>query len=183
VERLRELGTELNYVVNVLKPIQRNGQIVSSSLIRKYIREGKIDGANQLLGRLYQVGGVVIEGDGRGKSIGIPTANLDLGDERLCPLNGVYACLVDFDGEIRPAATNIGYRPTFDGSGWQPQVETHVIGFEGDLYGKKLEIQFLARLRSEQKFNSVRGLVLQIEEDIKSTKGIFMKYMLAEFSN
>lgn len=183
VERLKELGTELNYAVNVLNPVNYKGQVVSSSLIRNYLREGNIDGANQLLGRLYSVGGVVIEGDGRGKSLGIPTANIDIGEEKLCPRNGVYACLVDFNGEIWPAATNIGFRPTFDGSGVQPQVETHLIGFEGDLYGNKFHIQFLARIRSEQKFNNVQDLVLQIEEDIESTRGIVKKYMLTEFLN
>lgn len=183
VERLKELGNELNYVVNVHKPIKHNGQIVSSSLIRNSIREGELGSANQLLGRLYQVGGVVISGDGRGKSIGIPTANLELSDEKLCPRNGVYACLVDYDGEIWPAATNIGYRPTFDGSGTFPHVETHIIGFEGDLYGKKINIQFMARIRSEQKFLNVEKLINQIEEDIQTTKGIFKKYRQAEFSH
>lgn len=183
VERLKELGVEFNYMVNVLEPIEHNGLIVSSSLIRNFIREGNIDSANQLLGRLYQVGGVVIKGDGRGKSIGIPTANLDLRSEKLCPRNGVYACLVTLEGEIWPAATNIGYRPTFDGSGIKPHVETHIIGFEGDLYEKKLELHFLARLRSEQKFNNVQELVHQIEEDIQLTKGIYRNYMLVEYSN
>lgn len=183
VDRLRELGLEFDFVVNVLQPVKINGQVASSSLIRNFIREGNIQKANEMLGRHYQLEGIVIEGDGRGKTIGIPTANLDIGDEKLCPANGVYACIGRFSEEVWPAATNIGYRPTFDGNDVRPHVETHIIGYHGNLYGKKLELRFLSRLRAEQKFDSVQELIQQIEKDIQSTKSISEEYIMTKTSN
>jgi riboflavin kinase / FMN adenylyltransferase len=183
VERLRELGKELDYVVNVVDPLTDGDQVVSSSRIRNHIRDGDVAAANKLLGRPYLLEGKVIEGDGRGKTIGIPTANLDTGNEKLIPGNGVYACVAVFDGKQLPAATNIGYRPTFDGKRTQAWVETHILDFTGDLYGRQVKLQFLSRLRGEQKFNSVQDLVQQINRDIQETRKIAEEYLIQNPAN
>jgi riboflavin kinase/FMN adenylyltransferase len=177
VEKLKEFGEELNFLVNVVDPKKVDDNKVSSSMIRNYLREGEIAMANKLLGRPYRVEGEIVQGDGRGKAIGIPTANLYTGNEKLIPGNGVYACIVQFNGRQLPAATNIGYRPTFDGKRTQAWVETHVLDFQGDLYGSKMEIMFLSRLRGEQKFKRVQDLIVQINKDIQETRRIVEEHL------
>jgi riboflavin kinase / FMN adenylyltransferase len=177
-EKLRELGGKMNFIVNVVEPMKVDGQIVSSSMIRNYLRNGDVVIANKLLGRPYLIEGTVVEGDGRGKAIGIPTANLDTGDEKLVPGNGVYACLALFSGRQFPAATNIGFRPTFDGKRSQAWVETHILDFHGDLYGKKVALKFLSYLRGERKFNGVEDLIVQINSDIQETRKVIEEYLM-----
>lgn len=178
VNILREYGKEFDFIVNVVDSKKIDGDVVSSSAIRNYIREGDMSIANKLLGRPYLLEGVIIEGEGRGKAIGIPTANLDTGNEKLIPGNGVYACIVHINGIQMAAATNIGYRPTFDGTRRQAWVETHILDFQGDLYGNKLELRFLSRLRGEKKFRSVQKLLLQIYKDIQDTRKLVNEYSM-----
>jgi riboflavin kinase/FMN adenylyltransferase len=180
VERLKEFGNKLGFSVNTVEPLKLGGQVVSSSLIRNYIRDGAIEKANLLLGRPYFLEGIVIQGDGRGKSIGIPTANLDTGNEKLVPCNGVYSCIAIFDDQRLPAATNIGYRPTFDGSRKRPWVETHILDYQGDLYGKNVNLIFLYHIRGEKKFNDVQELIHQINEDILKTRKTVAEYKFKE---
>jgi riboflavin kinase/FMN adenylyltransferase len=139
---------------------------VSSSAIRDFLRdEGAIEEANQRLGRPYRLDAVVARGEGRGRELGYPTANLALDDARkLVPKRGVYATMVTLpNGQRRGGMMNIGRRPTFDEM--DVTVEVHLLDFEGDLYGERLSVQFLQRLRDEQKFESPEALAAQLSED------------------
>jgi riboflavin kinase/FMN adenylyltransferase len=118
------------------------------------------------------VHGAVIHGDGRGRTIGIPTANLELWNERLIPKSGVYACFAQVDGEPWQAVTNIGYRPTFDGQMVQIHVETHLLDFKQDLYGREIALSFVERLRDEQRFSGIPELVKQIQRDIAKARAM-----------
>ena len=115
--------------VHVVDPVMSDGQIVSSSLIRNLISEGAVSEANKLLGRFYRVQGEVVHGDGRGKRIGIPTANLETGDEKLIPGAGVYACRVQIQDKFWPAAVNVGTRPTFESTDQKSHVEAYILDF------------------------------------------------------
>ncbi len=166
VDRLQELGTEYGFAVDVIPPQEVDHDIVSSSTIRSLLLEdGAIEQANDRLGRPYRLDGVVARGEGRGRKLGYPTANLAIEDTRkLVPKRGVYATLVTLpDGRRRGGMMNIGRRPTFDEM--DVTVEVHVLDYEGDLYGASLSVQFLQRLRAEQKFESPEALAAQLSED------------------
>ena len=150
--------------------IRIGDQNVSSTDIRRAILDGDLDRAASMLGRPYSIWGTVVEGHRRGRTIGFPTANLDLHHE-LRPPRGVYGCRVDVDGTTYDALTNIGVRPTFaKPETWEDRdrnesIEVHLLEFEGDLYGRDLEVTFLDRIRSERRFESVDALVAQIGRD------------------
>jgi len=166
VELLRELGEEYGFEVDVIPPQEVDHDVVSSSTIRTLLQEeGAIKEANERLGRPYQIKGVVARGEGRGRKLGYPTANLALADARkLVPKRGVYATTVTLpNGQDRGGMMNIGRRPTFDEM--DVTVEVHLFDFEGDLYGESLSVQFLQRLRDEQKFESADALAAQLSED------------------
>jgi riboflavin kinase/FMN adenylyltransferase len=169
---LQNLGKELGFTINVMRPILYQGQVVSSSRIRAALLEGDVKSAKALLGRHYQVHGEVVAGDGRGRTIGIPTANLEVWPERLLPGSGVYACYTCVDGEIRRAVANIGVRPTFENQEALPRLEAHLLGYTGDLYGKNMDIRFITRLRDEQRFPNIQALIGQIHTDISKAKKI-----------
>lgn len=166
VDRLQELGGGNGFAVDVIPPQEVDHDIVSSSTIRRLLLEdGAIEQANDRLGRPYRLDGVVARGEGRGRELGYPTANLAIQDTRkLVPKRGVYATLVTLpDGNQRGGMMNIGRRPTFDEM--DVTVEVHVLDYEGDLYGASLSVQFLQRLRAEQKFESADALAAQLSED------------------
>jgi riboflavin kinase/FMN adenylyltransferase len=169
---LQDLGKELGFTINIMRPILRQGQVVSSSRTRAALWEGDVQSAKALLGRHYQVHGEVVAGDGRGRTIGIPTANLELWPERLLPKSGVYACLACVDGQSWRAVTNIGVRPTFESQEALPRAEAHLLDYAGNLYGKTMTLCFVARLRDEQRFPGVQALVNQIQADISKAKKI-----------
>jgi riboflavin kinase / FMN adenylyltransferase len=170
VNRLGQLGEEFGYTLDVIQPIQMEGEIVSSSQIRNALMEGDLAKAGKLLGRPYQVSGEVIHGDGRGRLLGIPTANLDVWRWRVLPKAGVYVCQAHVDGQIWGAVTNVGVRPTFENQPAQPHVETHVLDLDRDLYGRQVQLDFIDRLRDEKRFPTVELLVQQIQRDIQSTR-------------
>ena len=172
VNYLKQLGEELNFQVHIVEPVRLDGRIISSSHIRKLLMEGLVEEANKMLGRHYSVDGKVVHGDGRGKRIGIPTANLETGNEKLIPGAGVYACKVQIIDKLLPAAVNIGTRPTFESSDPISHVEAHILDFSGDLYHQQITIQFVSRLRGEQRFQSVDELINQIHDDIEKTREI-----------
>jgi riboflavin kinase/FMN adenylyltransferase len=116
--------------------------------------------------------GEVVHGDGRGKGIGIPTANLETGDEKLIPGAGVYASRVQILDAYWPAAVNIGTRPTFESSDQRSHVEAHILDYSGDLYSQKIAVEFIARLRGEQRFQNIEDLINQIHADINQTRVI-----------
>lgn len=174
VPRLRQLGDTFGYELHTVNPIKVNGEIVSSSHIRAALARGDVAKACQLLGRPYQVSGEVIHGDGRGRSLGIPTANLEVWSERAIPKAGVYVCKANVDGSYLGAVTNIGVRPTFENQPASPQVEAHLLDFDADLYGKKVGLEFIERLRDEQRFTNIQALVDQIKEDIERGREILV---------
>jgi len=170
VDRLRQLGVDFGYTLDVFQPVKMEDEIVSSSQIRTALAEGQIAKAEWLLGRPYQVSGPVIHGDGRGKLLGIPTANLDVWPWRVLPKAGVYACQAHIDGQLWRSVTNVGVRPTFEVGPVPPRVETHVLDFARNLYGTEIQVDFIDRLRDEQRFPSIDALVAQIEQDIQHAK-------------
>lgn len=137
---------------------------IRSSAIRAALAEGDVVTTADLLARPYRVTGQVVHGDHRGRMIGFPTANLAVWAQQLLPANGVYACYAHLGAERFAAVTNIGSRPTFDGT--ETRVEAHLLDFERDIYGQTLALDFVARLRGEQRFNSIQALVAQISADV-----------------
>jgi riboflavin kinase/FMN adenylyltransferase len=173
VPTLRRIGVELGFDLEVIQPISLEGEVISSSRIRQSLMEGDVRLAATLLGRPYALDGLVSPGDGRGRTIGIPTANLELPAERIVPKSGVYACQAEVAGERHAAVANIGVRPTFsDGQPVLPRVEAHLLDYGGDLYGQTLRIEFIERLRDEQRFSGVQALVDQIHTDIHKARQI-----------
>ncbi len=170
---LKKIGAEMDFEVQVIEAFEINGNIVSSSRIRNLLEEGNIEEANDLLGRPHYVSGEVILGDQRGRTIGIPTANLNNDKIRAVPGPGVYACIAEFEGQQFKAVTNVGVRPTFEKEPVAPRIEAHLLDFHGDIYGKNVELRFLARLRDEQRFENVDALVTQIRLDIAIAREIF----------
>ncbi len=163
---LRDCGAAMGFKVRVVDLMMaENGEIVSSERIRRALRAGDVELAARYLGRPYRVQGVVVKGDGRGRTLGFPTANIETWELRLIPATGVYACNVWLDGRRYPAVTNIGVRPTFDGGG-EPALEAHLLDFDGDLYGRELAVDFIARLRDERRFGGPDELIAQINADI-----------------
>ena len=144
-----------------------DGEIVSSSRIRSLIAAGEVAHAGVLLGRTFELRGVVVAGDSRGRERGFPTANLVPPDGLACPGHGVYACLANG----LPAAVNIGVRPTF-GMGRAELIEVHLIDFDGDLYGTELRLRFLQRLRGERRFTSVEALIEELHSDVERARVI-----------
>jgi riboflavin kinase/FMN adenylyltransferase len=165
VSALTDLGRELGYQVDVISPVQVDDLLISSTQIRAWLVEGAVDRVNAGLGRWFRLTGRVIHGDGRGKKIGIPTANLDLWEQRALPANGVYAVYGLVDGIRRPGVANIGLRPTFETQPDRPRLEVLLLDYSADFYGQEMSVDFIARLRGEQRFPSVEALLAQIEQD------------------
>jgi riboflavin kinase/FMN adenylyltransferase len=169
VERFKEIGRECGIDVRIVEPVKKGGRIVSSTWLRKLIKEGKIARAEQLLRRPVSVLGTVVKGDELGKTLGKPTANIDPHQE-VIPPPGVYAVKVDISGQLYDGVLNIGFKPTFYGSRLkkrkEPLIEVHVIGYEGNLYGQNIEIFFIKKLRKEKHYKTREALIRQIKKDI-----------------
>lgn len=163
---LKDLGQQFGYTLKEIRPYYIDGELVSSSRIRKSIRDGEVREAAALLGRTFEITGKVVVGANRGKSLGFATSNLDVPQEMVDIKTGVYACLTDVEGQTWKAVTNIGFRPTFGEGITSPRIETHLMGFSGDLYGEDLNLRFIERLRDEMKFDRVSALQAQIKADI-----------------
>lgn len=162
-EILESLGKRYNFDLNVLPPYKVNGLTVSSTLIKSLLTDGEIYEVNKLLGRPFSISGRVIHGDGLGRTMGFPTANLLIRPNQYMPKNGVYICKCLVDNIIYKGVLNLGNRPTFEGM--TNRFEIHLIGFTGDLYNKNLNVNILKRIRDEKKFNSKSDLTRQITED------------------
>lgn len=173
VDYLRRLGQELGYQVHVMEPLVVEGQAVSSSRIRRLLREGDIREASRLLGRYPSLSGEVVVGARRGHSLGFPTANLEVRPERAVPADGVYAVFAVLGKERHAAVANVGVRPTFDNG--QRTVETYILDFEGDIYGCDLVVEFVSRLRSERRFESIEDLIEQIGQDSEMARRILQE--------
>jgi riboflavin kinase/FMN adenylyltransferase len=172
VSFLTEIGKKLGYSIELINPVTDQNGVISSTRIRNYIRAGMVEEACQDLGRLYSLSGSVVHGDGRGRTINIPTANLDLHPDKLIPTNGVYACWAWLAGERMAAVTNIGTRPTFTSGEQVTHVEAHILDLHEEIYGQELRLEFVHRLRDEQRFPSVDDLIAQIHSDIDQTRKI-----------
>ncbi len=172
LDRLTELGKEFGYSVQAIGPVKNGGDVLSSSLIRQRIRSGEVSRAAENLGRFYNLSGAVVHGDGRGRKINIPTANIDYPKDKVIPANGVYATWAWVGGERYPAASNIGINPTFTPDKQTPNVEAHMLDFDRDLYDQEVKLEFVERLRDELKFDSVEALLEKIHEDITQTRKI-----------
>ena len=179
VELLRQAAAERGASVEVVTPVAVDGVVISSTKIREYILEGRVRAAERLLGRYFDLDGHVVPGQGRGRSIGFPTANVDTANE-VRPGPGVYAVRAQIRSGSGKAASpwlggaaNIGVKPTFGGT--QVTVEIHLLDFSGDLYGKDLRVQFLDRLRSEQRFASAAQLADQIGRDVKAAREVIAR--------
>jgi riboflavin kinase/FMN adenylyltransferase len=175
VALLEALGRELDYTVHVIPPVAVRGSRVSSTGIRDLIRSGRISQANRLLGRYYTLQGRVVAGKGLGRTVLFPTLNLEAQNEIL-PGNGVYATLAIFEGKSHTAVTNVGTRPTVSGTG--VSVETHLLQHTPEAPPSTLELQFLHRLRNEQRFPSVEELRRQIAKDITRAKRFFRLFRM-----
>jgi riboflavin kinase/FMN adenylyltransferase len=173
-ERLAEIGEQLGYEVQTLGPVRNGGEVVSSSLIRQRVADGEVALACEALGRYYALSGPVVHGDGRGKKINIPTANIAYLQGKVIPANGVYATWAWVGGSRYPAATNIGINPTFTPDKQTPNVEAHLLDFEADLYDRQVRLEFAERLRDELRFASVEALLEQIHADIQQTRKVLI---------
>ena len=169
VPYLAELGRALGYAVYPIDAVSDGDGVISSTLIRELLRSGQVSPAAAKLGRPYALFGEVVHGDGRGRTINIPTANLALPLDKLVPMNGVYACWANLGTERKAAVTNIGTRPTFTSTD-SVNVETHILGHRGEIYGQVMKLEFVERLRDEQRFSGVEELLAQIHKDITRTR-------------
>lgn len=164
---LQQQSAEKGFEVRVVDLMDAGDERISSSRVREALQRGDVAEAARLLGRPHFISGKVVVGAGRGQSIGIPTANLAIPPELAIPARGVYAAWVPLGGQDMPAVVNIGLRPTFEGDS-RITVEAHLLDFSGDLYGQRLEVHFVARLRDEHRFESAHALVAQIRRDIEA---------------
>lgn len=143
---------------------------VSSSAIRKALSAGEVKVAKQMLGRNYRIDGTVISGDQRGRELGFPTANIEPAGQLAIPANGIYATVIRVEGQRHMAATSVGVRPTFGGG--DRMTEAYILDFEGDLYGKTVELEFVERLRGEVKFDGAEPLINQMKLDETETRAV-----------
>jgi len=166
---LAKIGEGLGFEVITLPPYNMDGSDVSSSRIRSLLSQGHVAQANHLLGRPYSLQGEVVAGDGRGRTIGYPTANIAVPAERLIPLRGVYATQAHLGSRTFPSLTNIGIRPTFRQRS-SVSVETYLLDFDEMIYSQNLTVEFIQFLRSEQRFLSTHELTDQIQMDIVAAR-------------
>lgn len=171
---LTSFGARLGFEVETVPAVQVGLETVSSSQVRRAVQDADLARAERLLGRPFALTGTVVQGDQRGRTLGFPTANLEL-DATLVPPHGVYATratVLGPSGRVsrHPAVTNVGLRPTFDGK--RLSVETHLLDWTGDLYSLRLEVELLHRIREERRFQGVEALVAQIRQDLDMARSI-----------
>ncbi len=171
VALLKTLGAENGFQVHGHAAVALDGETVSSTRIREAVRLGSLDAACQMLGRPYTICGVVVPGDRIGHTLGFPTANLEL-PNRVLPTNGVYAASARVDGKLFRAALNIGVRPTVAAAQPVLRVEAHLLDFNGDLYGRELDVEVGLKLRDERKFSSPAELREQIARDVAAIRAL-----------
>lgn len=182
IAMLRVLGERMGYTVHVIDevtlPLAGSGANntgdtrISSSRIRALVRDGAVEQAAQMLGRPYALHGMVMHGDGRGRGLGFPTANVAFPPEKILPAYGVYVTWVWVAGKRLPSVTSVGVRPTFASLAPVPTVEAYLIDFDDDLYGQTVQVDFLTFLRPELKFNSVQALIDQMQQDTQHAREV-----------
>ena len=172
VESLRTMGEKHGFTVDAVPLLTRSETPISSSRIRDLVRRGEVGKATELLGRPFTMRGIVVHGEGRGRTVNVPTANLTYAPSMVLPSLGVYACRVTHEGTTYPAVTNVGVRPTFDGQ--TVSVEAHLLDQDLDLYDATIDVAFVERIRDEQKFDGLEALVAQIHADIEQARSILI---------
>jgi riboflavin kinase / FMN adenylyltransferase len=165
------LASHSEFETRVVPLVEVDGETVSSSRVRALVAAGEVEAAMRCLGAPFMLEGEVIEGDRRGRELGFPTANLVPDDRLVVPGHGVYAAFADG----RPAAVNVGIRPTFE-TGRGLLVETHLIGFDGDLYGRNLRVAFVRRLRGERRFPNAEELIAAMHKDVAEARDVCAEY-------
>ncbi len=168
---LRSLGARYGFRAEKIDPVRYKDFVVSSTRVRRLITEGRVDEAGALLGHYYTMSGTVVQGRQRGKGLGFPTANV-CADNELVPPSGVYATTVGLEGTAYPSVTNVGTRPTFE-EAVETVIESHVLDFDKDLYGVRVKLGFVQRLRDEKKFEGAEALKTQIEADRMRARDLF----------
>jgi riboflavin kinase/FMN adenylyltransferase len=170
LKMLEYFGDKMGFCVRAIKPLQKQSKPISSSVIRSALKRGDLSTVNTLLGYPYSTEGTVVHGDGRGKHIGIPTANLSVWEKKLLPSEGVYAAFIYINKKRFPTVVSIGFRPTFYEIPEQQTIEAHILNFSDQIYGMKIKLQFISRLREEKKFRSVKELMKQVRKDISDAE-------------
>ncbi|HLU26102.1 MAG TPA: bifunctional riboflavin kinase/FAD synthetase [Longimicrobiales bacterium] len=169
VQTLRKIGEEMGFDVEVVPPVLVDGEPISSTRIRKAIEQGDVVSAARGLGRPYSLRGPVVRGDGRGRKLGFPTANIEVGEvDKLLPPDGIYAVRAVLRDDTVDGVLHLGPRPTFAGS--PPTIELHLFDFDRDIYGEEVRVDFVARLREIRHFDSVAALVAAIREDCDAAR-------------
>lgn len=170
---LQTLGQEMGFSVEIVPPVVLDGVVVSSTAIREALARGDMKRVGQLEGRPFSLISQVVSGAKRGRNLGFPTANLNTKPEQALPKDGVYVTIAHINEELIPSVTNIGTRPTFGGG--KRIVEVYLMDYQGQLYGQKLRIDFIDRLRDEKRFESTKELKAQIEADVEQTRLILAR--------
>jgi riboflavin kinase/FMN adenylyltransferase len=171
-ETMRRIAKRLGFDVEVVPPVLMDGEAISSSRVRAALMAGDVERATAGLGRPYSLTGVVVHGEGRGRTLGFPTANLSVGHgDKLLPQQGIYAVRAAFRSYHGPGLLHLGPRPTFQGS--PPSIELHLLEYEGELYGELVRVEFLKRLREVQPFRSAAELVEQMKRDRQAAAEFF----------
>lgn len=168
---IERLGAGQGFGVTIVPQVTVDGLVCSSTKIREFLLEGRIEGASLLLGRAPELTGEVVRGAGRGRQIGVPTANLRVEGD-LCVKPGIYAGRCVIGARVVVAAISLGTNPTFVGPGAPLTVEAHLLDFAEDLYGQRVRLELVARLRDEQRYDGVEGLLAQIRRDIEQTRNL-----------
>ena len=167
---MRKQGEELGFWVSSVDPVEIEGQPVKSRRIRDAVASGNMAVCPELLGRNHLLSGTVVVGDQRGRTLGFPTANLDVDPQLLLPGDGIYATWAIIDGKRHRAATSIGVRPTFDLT--QRLVEVFIMDFSEDLYGKTVGVEFITKVRDQEKFDGLDALIKQINQDVDDCRQV-----------
>jgi riboflavin kinase/FMN adenylyltransferase len=171
IETLRRLGAELGFAVDVVDAVELDGVAISSTRIRRALEQGDVATAAAALGRPYSLRGLVVRGEGRGRELGFPTANIEVGDaEKLLPLEGIYAVRAALGDERLDGVLHLGPRPTFRDS--PPTIELHLFDFDRELYGEEVRVEFIARLREIRAFGSVAELVEAMRADCEAARRV-----------
>lgn len=178
VARLQRIGGEFGFAVEIIAPVIVGGEVVSSSAVRRAVTEGRVAEAARLLGRPFALIGKIERGAGRGSTIVVPTLNLAT-EQELLPRTGVYATETQAAGRLFRSATNVGFRPTFDGEGSRISIESHLFDFNARLVEGPLEVRFWERLREERKFGGPEELRAQIAADLEQARELFRRLALA----
>lgn len=166
---VKEVCRPYNIEIEIQPKFEFHGTVVSSSMIRSLLQSGKIDEVERILNRPFHLEGVVVKGEGRGKKIGFPTANIQASPDLIIPEKGVYVTRTIYKGMTYQSVSNIGNNPTFKDSD-QLSIETNLFDFNSDIYGEVLNIQFLKKIRDEKKFSTVNALIDQIKADIQTAR-------------